>query len=90
MPDDPQAIRKRSVTIAGHRTSLSLEPAFWDALRALAGERGLSINAIIEEIDRAASAGGTREINLSSAVRVHLFRHAQLARPASARERLSS
>jgi predicted DNA-binding ribbon-helix-helix protein len=87
MPDDLQSIRKRSVTIAGHRTSLSLEPAFWDALRTLANERGLSINAIIEEIDRAASAGGTRDINLSSAVRVHLFRHSQQAAPLPSRER---
>jgi predicted DNA-binding ribbon-helix-helix protein len=87
MPDDPQSIRKRSVSIAGHRTSLSLEPAFWDALRTLASERGQSINAIIEEIDRAASAGGTRDINLSSAVRVHLFRHAQQATYLPPRER---
>jgi predicted DNA-binding ribbon-helix-helix protein len=80
MADDPQTIQKRSVTIAGHKTSLSLEPAFWDALRALALERGLSINAIIEEIDRAASLAGTREINLSSAVRIHLLRRAQQSR----------
>ncbi|MEX0810289.1 MAG: ribbon-helix-helix domain-containing protein [Dongiaceae bacterium] len=87
MADDPQAIRKRSVSIAGHRTSLSLEPAFWDALRALAQERGRSINAIIEEIDQAASQSGARDINLSSAVRVHLLRHAQQTRPSSPRER---
>jgi len=77
MADDSEAIRKRSVTIAGHRTSLSLEPAFWDALKSLARERGLSINALIEEIDRQASQGGSRDINLSSAVRVYLLRTAQ-------------
>lgn len=87
MADDPQAIRKRSVTIAGHRTSLSLEPAFWDALRTLAQERGRSINAIIEEIDQAASQSGARDINLSSAVRVHLLRQAQQAKSPSTRER---
>ena len=79
MADDSEAIRKRSVTIAGHRTSLSLEPAFWDALKSLARERGLSINALIEEIDKQASQGGSRDINLSSAVRVYLLRTAQAA-----------
>jgi predicted DNA-binding ribbon-helix-helix protein len=79
MADEFDAIRKRSVTIAGHRTSLSLEPAFWDALKQLARERDLSINALIESIDRQASAGGTRDINLSSAVRVYLLRVAQAA-----------
>jgi len=79
MADDSEAIRKRSVTIAGHRTSLSLEPAFWDALKQLARDRGLSINALIEEIDRKASQGGARDINLSSAVRVYLLRTVQAA-----------
>lgn len=62
-------IRKRSVKIAGHSTSLSLEGIFWDALKEVAGGRGLSLNALIEEIDR------TRSGNLSSAVRVYLLRH---------------
>jgi predicted DNA-binding ribbon-helix-helix protein len=79
MADDSDAIRKRSVTIAGHRTSLSLEPPFWDALKQLAHERDQSINALIGSIDRQASAGGTRDINLSSAVRVYLLRVAQAA-----------
>ena len=63
--------RKRSVTLAGHRTSLSLEPAFWEALKAAAREDGLSLNALIARIDRARSG------NLSSAVRVYLLRRAQ-------------
>ncbi len=63
------AIRKRSVKIAGHSTSLSLEGVFWDALKEVAAARGLSINALIEEIDRGRGA------NLSSAVRVYLLDH---------------
>ena len=59
---------KRSVTIAGHRTSVSLEPVFWDALVAAADAEGRSVNAIVAEIDEA------RTTNLSSAIRVWLFK----------------
>lgn len=62
-----QAIRKRSVTIAGHKTSLSLEEAFWRELKVIAGADGTSVNALIEGIDR--ERGG----NLSSAVRVFVL-----------------
>ena len=47
-----QAIRKRSVTIAGHKTSLSLEEAFWRALKEIAATEGVSVNALIEKVDR--------------------------------------
>ena len=57
-------LRKRSVTIAGHATSLTLEEPFWRDLRTLAKKRGLSINALVAEID-ARRAG-----NLSSALRL--------------------
>jgi predicted DNA-binding ribbon-helix-helix protein len=60
-------IRKRSVLLAGHRTSISLEAPFWEALRAIAGRRGLSLNRLVAEID-AARAG-----NLSSALRVFVL-----------------
>ncbi len=66
-------LRKRSVTIAGHRTSLSLEAAFWDALKAIAAERGLSLNRLIEEIDRARQEGDAAAPNLSSAARVYVL-----------------
>ncbi|HZG32895.1 MAG TPA: ribbon-helix-helix domain-containing protein, partial [Sphingopyxis sp.] len=42
---------KRSVTIAGHPTSISLEPVFWDALEAEAVRQGLPINALVARID---------------------------------------
>ncbi|MFQ5534240.1 MAG: ribbon-helix-helix domain-containing protein [Sphingomonadales bacterium] len=57
---------KRSVVIAGHRTSISLETIFWDLLRVAAEEAGRSINALVTEID------STRAGNLSSAIRVYL------------------
>ncbi len=60
-------MKKRSVLIAGHPTSVSLEEEFWDALKGVAQSRGLSVNALIEEIDQARSG------NLSSAIRVHIL-----------------
>jgi predicted DNA-binding ribbon-helix-helix protein len=66
--EEDHRLRKRSVTLAGHKTSLSLEAAFWDELKALARSRGLSINALVAEIDR------NRRGNLSSAVRVYLLK----------------
>ncbi len=65
------ALRKRSVTIAGHRTSLSLEEAFWQALKQQARTEGLSAAALIERIDR------ERTTNLSSALRVYLLERAR-------------
>lgn len=60
-------MKKRSVLIAGHPTSVSLEAEFWDALKALAGERGLSVAGLIAEIDEG------RQGNLSSAIRVFVL-----------------
>ena len=58
------AVRKRSVIIAGHKTSVSLEEPFWQELAAIAAARGESISRLIGEIDR------TRNGNLSSALRL--------------------
>lgn len=62
---------KRSVRIAGHRTSLSLEPPFWAALKLAAGQRGLSVSSLIATID-----GSRGQINLSSAIRIFLLQEA--------------
>ena len=63
---------KRSVTIAGHETSISLEPVFWDELERAAAERGLALNALIAEID--SSRLETRPMpNLTSAIRQWLL-----------------
>ena len=59
---------KRSVRIDGHRTSLSLEPEFWDELKRLAAARSLSLTALIAAIDH-----GRATTNLSSAIRVHVL-----------------
>lgn len=61
-------IIKRSLSIAGHRTSISLEEPFWRLLQAEAQEENLSVPALVERIDRA-----RRGANLSSAIRVHLL-----------------
>ena len=65
-----EAIRviKHSLVIAGHRTSISLEEPFWVELKSFATERGLSLAALVTEIDGA--RGGA---NLSSAIRVALL-----------------
>lgn len=63
---------KRSVTIAGHQTSISLEPAFWAALEAEAAARQLPLNALIARIDVARIAADDPP-NLASAIRSWLF-----------------
>jgi len=62
-----RSLRKRSVTIAGHATSFSLEDEFWQALQAVARQRKLSLNALVASIDAA------RVGNLSSALRVFIL-----------------
>jgi predicted DNA-binding ribbon-helix-helix protein len=64
--------QKRSVLIAGHATSISLEPVFWKALEAAARERGCAVNALVAEID-ADRLGAPRPPNLTSALRQWLF-----------------
>jgi predicted DNA-binding ribbon-helix-helix protein len=71
------AIVKRSVTIAGHRTSVSLEAPFWDALRDIARQRGIPTQILVGEID-----SGRGSQNLSSAIRVFVLRAARSGRPA--------
>ena len=60
-------MRKHSLLVAGHPTSVTLEDAFWDALKEIARERGMPINDLATEIDR------KRDGNLSSAVRVFVL-----------------
>lgn len=66
--------RKRSFAIAGHKTSISLEEPFWEALREAAAERGVPMAALVGEIDR--GRGGA---NLSSAVRVWILARCRMA-----------
>jgi predicted DNA-binding ribbon-helix-helix protein len=70
-----QRVVKRSLVIAGHRTSVSLEDAFWRRLNRIAAERGASVNALAAIVD--ASRG---EANLSSALRVYVLEASYAAR----------
>ena len=66
---------KRSVTIAGHETSISLEPVFWHALKSVAEDRQLPLNAVIAQID-ARRIELENPPNLASAIRVWLMEQA--------------
>ena len=65
---------KRSFSIRGHRTSISLEQPFWEALKEAAGREGLSLAALIARIDEHRGAAG-----LSSAVRVWILEYVRSA-----------
>jgi predicted DNA-binding ribbon-helix-helix protein len=71
--ETPTRLRKHSVSIAGHRTSITLESAFWDALSTIAQRRGMTIAGMIAEIDRARESDVAAP-NLSSAIRVFVLR----------------
>lgn len=71
---------KRSMMIAGHATSISLEPIFWDALREAAEEEGLPLNALVARID-AGRIEADDPANLASAIRVWLFGRLRGNRP---------
>jgi len=62
---------KHSLTLHGHRTSVSLERAFWDAFRQIAAERGQPLNALAAEIDEARGM----DSGLASAIRVFVLDH---------------
>ncbi len=82
MPDAPGGIApppggfhppvKRSMTIAGHPTSISLEPVFWDALEAAASARGLPLSALVAQVDYLRIQGDDPP-NLASALRSWLL-----------------
>jgi predicted DNA-binding ribbon-helix-helix protein len=63
---------KRSMTVAGHQTSISLEPLFWEKLRKAADDDGLPVNAIVAQIDVARLESAT-PCGLASAIRLWLM-----------------
>ncbi len=71
-------LAKRSFTLAGHRTSVALEPAFWAALEELAMAAGQSLAAIVQAVD---AARAEADIPLASALRVHALRQQQGYQP---------
>ena len=64
----PSAIIKRSIILAGHKTSISLEDAFWEALKEIRAARCVTLSHLIAEIDRQKVYG-----NLSSAIRLFVL-----------------
>lgn len=64
---------KRSLTLNGHRTSVSLEDEFWRAFRALAEAQGRPLNALAAEIDAARGV----ETGLATAIRLHVLKELQ-------------
>jgi predicted DNA-binding ribbon-helix-helix protein len=68
---------KRSIVIAGHKTSVSLEDAFWDALKEIATTRDATLSDVVANIDASRSQG-----NLSSAIRLFVLDHFRATRAA--------
>ena len=64
---------KHSLTLHGHRTSVALEPEFWDAFRRIAKARGMPLNALAAEVDEARGV----DAGLASAIRVYVLTHFQ-------------
>ncbi|QND70029.1 ribbon-helix-helix domain-containing protein [Tardiphaga robiniae] len=76
-PNEPApAIRKRSVVIGGHKTSVSLEDEFWDSLKEIAAERGQRLFDLINVV-----AEGRDRANLSSAIRLFVLNYYKQMRP---------
>ncbi len=65
--DDPTKMKKHSVLVAGHATSVTLENVFWQALKAIAAEQCVALSKLVTEIDQ------RRVGNLSSAIRVYVL-----------------
>jgi predicted DNA-binding ribbon-helix-helix protein len=63
-------VLKRSIVIAGHKTSISLEDAFWNALREIATAQGVTLSTLVSTID-----GDRQHTNLSSAIRLFVLGH---------------
>jgi predicted DNA-binding ribbon-helix-helix protein len=63
-------VAKRSIVIGGHKTSVSLEEAFWSGIKEIAGARSITLSDLVSEIDRKRDQG-----NLSSAIRLQVLAH---------------
>lgn len=61
---------KRSIVIGGHKTSVSLEEAFWNGVKEISGARGKTLSELVSEID-----GSRQQGNLSSAIRLFVLDH---------------
>ena len=70
---------KHSLTLKGHRTSVSLEAAFWQAFQDISATRGIPLNALAAEIDSEREA----DVGLASAIRVYILNQLSAATPAT-------
>ncbi len=70
-------MKKRSVKVMGHDTSITLEEPFWKALKDLAEEQGLSVNQMVSDIDQSREM----ETGLSSAIRIYILNHYRSSKP---------
>jgi predicted DNA-binding ribbon-helix-helix protein len=61
---------KRSIVVGGHKTSVSLEEAFWNSMKEISAERSVALSELVGEIDRNRQQG-----NLSSAIRLFVLDH---------------
>lgn len=61
---------KRSIVVAGHKTSVSLEEAFWNCMKEISAARDMTLSDLVSEID-----SGRRQGNLSSAIRLYVLDH---------------
>ena len=68
MSRDETILKKHSIVIAGHQTSITLENIFWQQLKILARQRDISLSTLVAEID------ANRKVNLSSAIRVYILK----------------
>jgi predicted DNA-binding ribbon-helix-helix protein len=59
---------KRSIVVAGHKTSVSLEEAFWTSMKEISSSRGMTLSDLVSEIDK-----GRKQGNLSSAIRLYVL-----------------
>jgi predicted DNA-binding ribbon-helix-helix protein len=74
------AVVKRSIVIAGHRTSISLEDAFWTSLKNIARQRGTTLSDLVAAIDHKRG-----NANLSSAIRLFVLDHYRASAPPARR-----
>ena len=73
------AIVKHSISVGGHKTSVSLEPPFWDGLKQIAERRSQTVSQVIAEIDSRRQQG-----NLSSTIRLYVLDHVRASAEANA------
>ena len=76
---------KRSIVVAGHKTSVSLEEAFWNSMKEISASRGMTLSDLVSEIDN-----GRKQGNLSSAIRLYVLDYYRSKVPGAATTSMES